>query len=139
MLASTRVLLEGILDYAGTFPPASLAFADAVASYARERTANTAWILGKLVPPAGTLRELDKPDVFFGPLFSISAILGAQPGEQLDEIVAFNERMHGRARVVSVEFPPVASSDIPHLSRRVPKSIETFFEVPIDEHLEDRV
>jgi hypothetical protein len=136
MLASTRVLLEGILDYAGTFPPAGLPLADAAATYARERSADNGWILGRMVVPAGSLRDLENASE---PPFRVSAILGAQSAEQLHEIVAFNERMNGRARVVSVEFPPVPPSDIPNLSRRVPESIEKFFEVPIDEHVEDRV
>lgn len=157
MVASTRVLLEGTLDYAGTFPPASLPLADAVANYARARTSNESWILGRLVVPAASLRDLEKgmadlkvgtteataaavvPTFRSAVLFSISAILGAQPEAQLDEVLAFNKRMNRRAQVISVEFPPIGSSDIRNFDERLPETVEAFFEAPIGADLESRI
>jgi hypothetical protein len=135
-----RVLLEGILDYAGTFPPASLPLADAVANYASARTGNESWILGRLVVPAASLPDLEKVAAEKGvrPLF-ISVTLGAQPEKQLDEVLAFNQRMNTRAQVVSVEFPTLGSSDIPNLDGRLPDTLDAFFETPIDADLESRI
>jgi hypothetical protein len=44
-----RVLLEGLIDYAGLFPPAALSMQDAVQNYARYREGEYAWALGKFV------------------------------------------------------------------------------------------
>ncbi len=58
-----RALLDRLVDYAGTFPPASLPCGDAVANYRRYRTGEHAWMLRWLVVAAGDLagvpRELD--------------------------------------------------------------------------------
>jgi hypothetical protein len=110
-----------------------------------------------MVVPAASLRDLERgtadpkvgtteataaavvPTFRSVVLFSISAILGAQPDEQLDEVLAFNERMSPGAQVVSVEFPPIGSSDIRNLEDRLPETVESFFEAPIDADLESRI
>ena len=44
--ASTlRALLDRVIDYAGTFPPAGLPCGDAVANYRRDRAGDRAWML----------------------------------------------------------------------------------------------
>ena len=58
-----RALLERLIDYPGTFPPATLACDDAIANYRRYRTSQHAWMLRHLVISAADLgrvpRELD--------------------------------------------------------------------------------
>src|SRR5437763_3891487 len=58
-----RALLERLIDYAGMFPPATLACGDAVANYTRYRAGEHAWMLRWLVVGAAELphvpRELD--------------------------------------------------------------------------------
>jgi hypothetical protein len=44
-----RVLLDGIVDYAGLFPPASLGMPEAVRHYARYRGGEAGWMLGRFV------------------------------------------------------------------------------------------
>ncbi len=44
-----RVLLDGLVDYAGLFPPASLSMTDAVRSFARYRGGEAGWMLGRFV------------------------------------------------------------------------------------------
>ena len=53
-----RVLLEGLIDYAGLFPPAALSMQDAVRNYARYRDGEYAWALGKFVVPAERVGEV---------------------------------------------------------------------------------
>lgn len=61
--AALRALLERLIDYAGTFPPATLARDAALANYLRYRDSEHAWMLRWLVVSAGDLpqvpRELD--------------------------------------------------------------------------------
>ena len=48
-------LLERLVDYAGLFPPAKLAMADAVRAYADYRHGPHAWMLGRFVLPVSQL------------------------------------------------------------------------------------
>jgi hypothetical protein len=52
-------LLAGLIDYAGLFPPASLAMADAVSRYAGYRRGPHAWMLGRFIVPCARLDEFD--------------------------------------------------------------------------------
>ncbi len=58
MTAALRALLEGVIDYAGLFPPAQLPLAEAVENYAHNRATPAAWLLGKFVVPAARLSDL---------------------------------------------------------------------------------
>lgn len=51
-------LLDGLVDYAGLFPPASLDLPEAVAAYAAHRSGDDAAMLGRFIVPAGRLAEL---------------------------------------------------------------------------------
>lgn len=55
-----RLLLEGLFDYAGLFPPAALPLPDVVERYARYRSSADAWMLGCLVVPIDRLAELER-------------------------------------------------------------------------------
>jgi hypothetical protein len=55
---SLRALLEGAIDYAGMFPPASLRLHEAVAEYRARRSESAAWLIGHFVCPAEQLRDL---------------------------------------------------------------------------------
>lgn len=55
---SLHALLEGLIDYAGLFPPAALSMQDAVRNYARYREGEHAWALGKFVVPRERMREV---------------------------------------------------------------------------------
>lgn len=58
MLASLRTLLTEILDYAGLFPPASLALEPASRNYAAYRASPDRWMLARFICPAGRLADL---------------------------------------------------------------------------------
>jgi hypothetical protein len=55
---SLRVLLEGLIDYAGLFPPAALTMQDAVRNYARYRDGEYSWALGKFVVQKERVKEV---------------------------------------------------------------------------------
>jgi hypothetical protein len=58
MTRSLRALLEGLIDYAGLFPPAALSMQDAVRNYARYREGQYAWALGKFIVPRERAKEV---------------------------------------------------------------------------------
>jgi hypothetical protein len=57
-----RALLTRFFDHAPTFPPASLPPAEALAEDRRARESEHAWMLGRLVWPAGQLSELPQEE-----------------------------------------------------------------------------
>ena len=57
MTASLRALLTGTVDYAGLFPPASLALEPSLRNYAEYIRAPEAWMLGAFVLPVGKFHE----------------------------------------------------------------------------------
>jgi hypothetical protein len=56
--AALHALLEGLIDYAGLFPPAALSMQDAVRNYARYGEGEYAWALGRFVVPADRAHEV---------------------------------------------------------------------------------
>ncbi|HEV7768819.1 MAG TPA: hypothetical protein VGQ76_27750 [Thermoanaerobaculia bacterium] len=100
---SLRALLEGLVDYAGLFPPAALSMQDAVRNYARYRDKEHAWALGHFVIPADRAEEVPRE-------FPLS-ILG------IDEVKAANvddiERIarDANGRTVYVEITDIALLD----------------------------
>jgi hypothetical protein len=141
---STHALLDGILDYAGTFPPASLTLADALAEHARARNSADAWLLGRFVLPAVNLSDFERlapgvvSDERANP-WELSVILSADSRSQLERVHAFNETWAGKVHVAAVEFGPVPVPEIAALARAVPGGLEMFFEAPLDADLERRL
>jgi len=50
-----RLLLDGLIDFAGLFPPAASGMAEATRAFAHYRVSGTAWMLGRFVCPATAL------------------------------------------------------------------------------------
>lgn len=60
MEASLRILMEGLIDYAGLFPPATLDMPTAVGNYAAYRVGAQAPWLGRFVLPVSRLEEFSR-------------------------------------------------------------------------------
>jgi hypothetical protein len=57
-MKSEQILLQGLIDYAGLFPPAGLDIAAAVEEYREARNGDHAWILDRFLCPTSRLEEL---------------------------------------------------------------------------------
>jgi hypothetical protein len=64
MTNALRSLMFGAVDYAGTFPPASLSFGQAAENYRLYRGDSEKWMLGRFVCPAARLAERDLVEAF---------------------------------------------------------------------------
>lgn len=73
-MQARRALLEGLLDYAGMFPPEALPLEEAVRRYAEYRRHPYGWMLGRFVVPATRLPEM-QPD---GP-WPLAVLCGRSP------------------------------------------------------------
>ena len=119
---SLRALLEGLVDYAGLFPPAALSMQDAVRNYARYREGEYSWMLGKFVVPRERADEV--PGEYPTSILGIDEVKATSEAElsafaegtfveiaNLDLLDAI-ERNHLRAKIrtggiTADAFPPI--------------------------------
>ncbi|MBC8107470.1 MAG: hypothetical protein H7Z14_12830 [Anaerolineae bacterium] len=125
MNAAIRALLAEVIDYAGLFPPASLALDPAIRNYAQFLRSEDRWMLGRFVCPASRLSELSPfvDDLFAtGEPLEISALgRGGKTREEFDigmradaeAIRTFNSRHTDRAIVDAFETRAPANAKIP--------------------------
>ena len=85
-----KSLLDGIIDYAGLFPPAQLPMDEAFTRFVEHRSTDDGWMLARFVCPAGRLDELE-------PLIA---------GDRLRAIREFESES------TSPQFPPGAPSAV---------------------------
>jgi len=95
--------MQGIIDYAGLFPPAELSLDTAIQNYSKYRKSDESWMLSRFIIPASRLQELEPyGDTLFqdGEPFAFS-VLGkgtetvSEFTEHLKEVVEQVEAFHG--------------------------------------------
>jgi hypothetical protein len=141
---TSGVLLRDLIDYAGLFPPASLAMTPAVANYDAYSRSEWNWILGRFIVPVSRLGEFEEalaglPTATPGIGFTnwrLSVLLGSDPSADVARIREFNARIarsgSGRMAVVeSVEVKVASAEEITRLSGIIPAELATYFEVPL--------
>lgn len=147
-----RTLMQGVIDYAGLFPPSRLAMGDAVSNHARALRSEHADFLGRFVCPASRLEELSRDGAVLMPgtyatsgyrehadhtePWRVSAVVTGELGEQLERIYAFNERhddeSNGRAMVDTIEMRVREPAEIDAALTVLPEMIGAAFEIPHD-------
>jgi hypothetical protein len=126
---SVEVLLSGIVDYAGTFPPARLKTTSAEAEYASCRAGADHWLVGAFVIAADHLTQLDPATR------PLSVVI-------TETVPAALARLWSGARqetISAVEFRPVPPAVIAGLAAEVPAQVRAFFEVPADDDMDRRL
>jgi hypothetical protein len=133
-------LLEGILDYAGLFPPARLPMGEAIESYFHYKNGPEAWIVERFLCPASRLSEL-RP-LLAGRTIEVGVI--GTGGSDLDAfetaleadakaMTAFEERSGEEALIAAFEvrIPPEAA-DRAFADLRAFSQVSVFAELPWD-------
>ncbi len=143
-LDAAGVLLRDLIDYAGLFPPASLAMLPSVANYEAYSRSEWNWILGRFIVPVARLEEFE--EAFAGLTapthgtglanWRLSVLLGSDPVADVARIREFNAPMassgSGRGAVVeSVEVKAAGSEEVKRLSGIIPAELATYFEIPL--------
>jgi hypothetical protein len=141
---SAGVLLRDLIDYAGLFPPASLAMATSVVNYDSYSRSEWSWILGRFVVPVARLAEFEEafaglpvptPGTGFT-TWRLSVLLGSDPIADVAGIREFNARLASsssgrRAVIESVEVKVAGPAEVKRLSGIIPAELATYFEVPL--------
>lgn len=134
-----RVLLRGIVDYAGLFPPASLSMAAAITEYAAHKESPESWALGRFVLPAARLDEFETAATPALPReaaqsWALSALLGSDIEEDIERIERFNSRHRdvraGAVMVDTVELKAHTPRDITRAGELLDRRFDTYIEIP---------
>ena len=126
-------LLDGLFDYAGLFPPASLSMPAAVAEYLRHLQGAEARLVGPFVVPVGKLDEAEQ--TFSDASASLTVLPRAGTAvlplletlrEDLDACFRLSERTSGRlqTRAIELPFPEEAFNDS-HVSSQWMTGLQT--------------
>lgn len=146
----SRILLEGMIDYAGLYPPAALTMQAAVRNFAHYRAGGSGWMLGRFVCPATDLAVFsEKADPLLprdaGAIpWRLSVTGSGDIAADLEAIAAFNERHRVcfdecGAFVDGYELRASSVSDIVRIHETVPSSLTTYLELPLSDGIDDLV
>jgi hypothetical protein len=142
MKAGARAVLNGLIDYAGLFPPAGLSMPEAVRNFAAYQRREDAWALGRFVVPVSRLAEFERAlellpeSERLGSRWPLSALLGAEPRADLDQVLVFNERhVHAGPEVEALETRAPEAAAIGAMLGIMPAGLELFFELPLSASL----
>lgn len=132
-----RALLEHLVDYAGLFPPASLAMGAAAAEYASQRGSAHAWMLGRFVVPVDRLDELAREAATLVGAqkepWPLSVLVSADPAGDASVIREFDRAHADRFRVEAVELRAATTDAVEFALSQLDRSLECYVELPLDE------
>jgi hypothetical protein len=137
MKVSLSILMEGLIDYAGLYPPASLGMEEAVRNFAAYRRSAEATWLGRFVVNAARLpefavaRQAGRED---SDTWSVSALVGPDFDTDFGAVASFRKGPAGSlAHVDSVEFKLDSAAALPGILAKLPKGIQAYAEIPLSE------
>ena len=145
--SSVVALMRNLIDYAGLFPPAKLDMPTNVRNYADYLSSPEAWMLGRLLVPAGRLDEFDSCAASLLPhddeaeIWRISCLTAPAGDRQLDDdlqrIALFNDHHAapdaGLALIDMIELPADSAQKIDDALDLIPNELFAFFELPIED------
>src|SRR3954447_14031020 len=108
MSNALHALLEGLIDYAGLFPPAALDMPTATRNYEAYLEGEWAWALGRFIVPAARLGEVDTS-------FKVS-VIGVPP-------------RWVESCEIKIDHAPQAAGVL----AGAPQGVTTYFEIPVHE------
>lgn len=141
-MSAIHVLLGSSIDYAGLFPPAGLDMNSAAANYARYRTGEAGWALGRFIVPVSRLPELEAAATQHLPVkpaaqpWRLSALAGAELSTDLDLVTEFNRRHASvgslAAKIDTLEIKASSVEAIEETMHRMPSYLQAYIEIPVD-------
>ena len=128
--AALRALLEGIVDYAGLFPPASLDVPAAVRNYQAYRASDDRWMLGRFVVGIAKLPELRSTLRAAKGADAWPVTVVAPDAAAATSVLRIPD--DATVRIESVEVRAQTPADIALIARAAPKTREVYVEIPLD-------
>ncbi|MCH2133675.1 MAG: hypothetical protein MK116_07985 [Phycisphaerales bacterium] len=140
-------LLEGVVDYAGLYPPANHGMDEMVRRYAAGLAAPTSWMLARVIVPVNRLDEFEQAADGLLPRsdtedpWCLSVLVSPAGSDTLERdiecLARFNERhceaQHGLALADVVELRADSAEGVEDALDLLPDDLYPFFEVDTDE------
>jgi len=142
-MTAIDTLLDGLADYAGLFPPASLNMDAMVEQYAMGLAGPCASMLGRVIVPAAKLGDFERAAAAALPghadddPWCISALVRADDMDaDLETIATFNDEHvdpgNGLALIDVIEVKAGDVEGIEAIASNLPEGLFAFVEIPID-------
>ena len=125
-MSAIAKLLDGLFDYAGLYPPASLDMPMVAGNYRSYRHGRYAYALGRLVVDLKRMEELRKAAGECLRQFPLRLILTAE--QDLDGLLRLLDE---GLKIEAVEIKTETLSEIERIARRLPVEVLTYFEVAV--------
>lgn len=143
-LESARILLDGLIDYAGLFPPSQVSMAEAVLNYATYRSSNFGWMLGRFILPVARLGEfLEDAGQFLAVKpespWRLSVLAGENINTTIKEINEFNRVNAGSVLIDTIEVKANTVSKIENTVGILPEDLRAYFEIATGDSFVDLV
>lgn len=141
---AVRVLLDGIIDYAGLFPPSQVSMPEAVINYATYKNSNYGWMLGRFVVQAVRLEEFFESAKEFisrdaKSAWQIAVVAGDDVYETIKTIDLFNAANGPGVVCDVVEVKANTVSKIENTVKALPEGVTAYFEISMGEALPELV
>lgn len=136
-MTTLRTLLNGIVDYAGLFPPASLSMTEAVKNYARYLQSPDRWALARFIVPVSRLEEFAAavhalPPDFKNQTWRLAALVGSAIDDEIKIISDFNQRFSRAPRSLLIDALELKATSVDEIERlSIPNSLSVFVEISI--------
>lgn len=144
------VLMEGLIDYAGLFPPAGQDMRSAVESYGSYRAGPDRRALGRFIVPVDRLAEFEEaarsvlPKGEGSEPWRLSVLVGADVRAAGDRMLKFNchhwsRSEDGHAVIDAVELKGSTAEEIETQNRELPVFFQQYFEIPLGRNVQSLV
>lgn len=120
-------LLDGLIDYAGLYPPASLDLLAVTRNYVCYRQGKDAVALGRLVVDLSRVGELRDVAGDSQQEFHLSITASASP--DVDSLLRF---LDAGLPIEAIEIKADTPSAIERIARQLPVGVTVYFEVPVE-------
>ncbi len=131
-MSALTTLLDGLVDYAGLFPPASLPMDAAVRNYATYRRSAQREMLARFVLPAARLDEFVREASQLGSDATPWRLSALAAPSDASAILAFNREHAGRWTVDAIEAKASTPAEIAAL-RLAFGGFTVYVEIPVDD------
>ncbi len=137
-MKSLQTLLNGLIDYAGLFPPARHDMSGAVKNYASYLSSGNAPMLGRFIVPMSRLSEFEVahealPESGRTMQWRLSVLGGNDIESEKEQIAQFNQRHSGSMVIDTVELKASTPSAIELAVRTHDEGVSLYFEIPIND------
>jgi hypothetical protein len=140
-LKAIAALLDGLVDYAGLFPPASEDMRPALESYASYLDSSDRKALGRFIVPLRRLKELEDAGNDLFPRdpdsepWRLSVLVADDVHAAAEEMLKFNcdhssESLAGHVVIDVAELKASTPAEIESQREEIPRSFTTYFEIP---------